>query len=700
MPRLQPSAGACAWVALTLAAVGACAPDAPPADPGVLSGGQRTGALDPDFAARVRVADDHASAWVSHQLPVGVWERWNDSDRIWTAPRPDGPTFRRGLAEHLELSAPGRPFSPARGIATPKEFPDIGPDEFAVHTGSVVLGLAPDETPPEGLVFAVEKPRTLPGSTLGEPILGSWTGTGFSLWPGETMTFTADVPAGSALRFFAAAEGIVRSDGKTPGVTLAVTLDGEPLDEDSWNAPPESAGHWRTVALPPAPRRAARLAFTLSGDPAFGAVLAARIGPAAPAPPAERPGQPRSIVLFLADTFRADNMALWGGPPGLTPHLDELAARSVVFRRSWSNATMTLPAQTTMLTGLLPEQHGVVNKEFAIPEQAVTLAEVLQAHGYRTGAVTDSAFVSRNYGFQQGFEWFHEHRKWSLTSTLRAALAFLRADDGRPTFLFVQTYRVHSPYRTGPEESYAAAEAVMAEARARIREQGGDGSWTRAEAAARMRDVYREGARDLDAQFGPWVEELRALGFLEHGCLVFTSDHGEAFYEHTDAGHGGVPFEEKARIPLFFHGDWLAPHVSDDGASLVDLPTTLATLAGLKPLPHWEGRDLLASEHDPIVYNFVRGKEGPVVTLLDGPHKVMAWADPPRLATGEWIGASDLGRDPRELEEPRSATWPAELVRSQADEVRRLLEVVTPAREAQISEEDRAMLRHLGYGDE
>jgi arylsulfatase A-like enzyme len=259
---------------------------------------------------------------------------------------------------------------------------------------------------------------------------------------------------------------------------------------------------------------------------------------------------------------------------------------------------------------------------------------------------------------------------------------------------------VHSPYRTGVEESYAAVEALMAEGRARLKEYGGDGSWTRQEAAARMREIYRQGARALDELFGPWLEEVRATGILEHGCLIFTSDHGEAFYEHSDAGHGGVPFEEKARIPLFFHGAWLAPRTVDVGASLVDVPSTVAAMADIPPLPTWEGRDLLAAEDDRVVYNFVRAREGPVVTLVEGPHKVMTWADPQRMRAGDWMGASNLARDPHELEEPRESTWPAELVRAEADEVRRLLKLLAPEKRAHLSEEDRAHLNVLGYGDD
>src|SRR5262249_11305119 len=158
--------------------------------------------------------------------------------------------------------------------------------------------------------------------------------------------------------------------------------------------------------------------------------------------------------------------------------------------------------------GLYPEQHGAVSLGRALPTELETLPEFLAAHGYRTGAVTDSAFVSRHYGFDQGFTWFQEDRNWSLAETLRAAREFLEQDDGRPAFLFVHTYRAHAPYRTGLDEDRGEIRRVVEELRARCKEYGGDGSVSQREAGARLHEVYGQGVAALDQRFSEWWPEV------------------------------------------------------------------------------------------------------------------------------------------------------------------------------------------------
>ena len=50
-----------------------------------------------------------------------------------------------------------------------------------------------------------------------------------------------------------------------------------------------------------------------------------------PRPPAVSGVEPPSILLVTIDTLRADRVGAWGGPAGLTPSLDALAATGIVF---------------------------------------------------------------------------------------------------------------------------------------------------------------------------------------------------------------------------------------------------------------------------------------------------------------------------------------------------------------------------------
>jgi arylsulfatase A-like enzyme len=170
-------------------------------------------------------------------------------------------------------------------------------------------------------------------------------------------------------------------------------------------------------------------------------------------------------VLFVADTFRADNLACYGGLEGLTPELDRLASESLTFLQARSTSTYTLPAHAALFSSLYPHQTSADGLAHALPDAIDTIAERLRRSGYRTGAVTDAAVVSRAFGMQQGFESWDERRS-DLDSTLERVRAFLGSADGRPTFLFVHTL----PRALGLPRD--ACDARAARPRARDRHHG------------------------------------------------------------------------------------------------------------------------------------------------------------------------------------------------------------------------------------
>jgi arylsulfatase A-like enzyme len=289
----------------------------------------------------------------------------------------------------------------------------------------------------------------------------------------------------------------------------------------------------------------------------------------------------------------------------------------------------------------------------------VTLTERLARAGYRTGAVTDAGFVSRQYGFDQGFEWFLEHpetREQRLAWTLDAAREFLARDDGRPVFLFVHTYRTHWPYRTGSDEDHHAHDELVARFQAEL-EPGKPPDPAKLDAFARaLVALYRRGASELDALVGPWFDGLERAGWLRHGCFVFTSDHGEAFFEHGKSEHGGPPFEEELRVPLFLLGSGIEPRVSSANASLLDLTPTLAELAGIPADPAWCGRSLFRPEVERTTFAWYGEKERRTLAILSGRRKVFVTPEEGALARGE-------ARRLRPAADPPSARTPSSTAR-------------------------------------
>src|SRR5262245_27756400 len=73
------------------------------------------------------------------------------------------------------------------------------------------------------------------------------------------------------------------------------------------------------------------------------------------------PRRPRSVVLVTVDTTRADHLQPYGAKDVRTPTLERLAREGALFEHAYAVAPITLPAHTSLLTGLYPPQHGVRN---------------------------------------------------------------------------------------------------------------------------------------------------------------------------------------------------------------------------------------------------------------------------------------------------------------------------------------------------
>jgi arylsulfatase A-like enzyme len=90
-----------------------------------------------------------------------------------------------------------------------------------------------------------------------------------------------------------------------------------------------------------------------------------------------------NILLVISDQFRGDCLGSLGvNPMNLTPNLDAMGSRGVVFRSAFANQPVCAPARGSIFTGQYPARHGVVRNGIALPPGTPTLATTLRAAGY------------------------------------------------------------------------------------------------------------------------------------------------------------------------------------------------------------------------------------------------------------------------------------------------------------------------------
>ncbi|HEY7216518.1 MAG TPA: sulfatase-like hydrolase/transferase, partial [Thermoanaerobaculia bacterium] len=401
---------------------------------------------------------------------------------------------------------------------------------------------------------------------------------------------------------------------------------------------------------------------------------------AAAAPPAKAPARPagRDIVLVTIDTLRADAPGFAGNKRSQTPVLDRLAARGRVFTNAHAHNVVTLPSHTNILTGLYPFQHGVRdNSGFRLGAAVPTLATVLHGAGFATGAFVGAFPLDSQFGLDRGFDVYDDrYPKGSNEEefvmaerrgdeVVRPALAWWRAQKGKPRFLWVHLYDPHASYE--PPEPFAS----------RFK----DNPYLGEVAAA---DSY------LSPLLGPFLD-----GKEKPALVVVTGDHGEALGDHGEQTHGLFTYEATLKVPLVLWGRGIAPGRDARSARHVDIfPTVLQAAGVASPAPagfRRPGRSLLAPAAAEAADSYFEALSAtlnrdwaPLRGLLRGGRKFIA------LPLAE---VYDLPQDPREAnnlidrERPAARGVFAALPKESA----------WPLRREDLKPEDEARLRSLGY---
>jgi choline-sulfatase len=269
------------------------------------------------------------------------------------------------------------------------------------------------------------------------------------------------------------------------------------------------------------------------------------------------------VVIVTWDTTRADHVGPDAAVLDLTPGFDALAATGTRFSNVRSPAPVTLPAHATVMTGLLPHEHGVrTNGLFALGDGPATLAERMTEGGYSTAAFVSATVLDDVYGLARGFSTYddrvenepgHAHfARRGGSDTVDAALAWLKTQR-QPVLLWVHLFDAHLPLDPP------------------------------ADLLARHGDPYAAAIASLDAETRRLLDGVRAHRGSEP-IAVITADHGEGRGDHGERTHAYFAYDSTLAVPLLIAGPGFAPGIDDRLAHLGDIAPTLAARLGLAPL--------------------------------------------------------------------------------------------------------------------
>lgn len=126
-------------------------------------------------------------------------------------------------------------------------------------------------------------------------------------------------------------------------------------------------------------------------------------------------GNRLNLILLNVDTFRADNLACYGGTDVDCPNLNQFSSDSVIFENAYPEALPTVPIRRNLMTGrrIVPfdyyEQHEPVQMPgwHQLFYEDVTLAETLHEAGYATALIADILHFTRpGRNFHRGYRFF------------------------------------------------------------------------------------------------------------------------------------------------------------------------------------------------------------------------------------------------------------------------------------------------------
>lgn len=350
-------------------------------------------------------------------------------------------------------------------------------------------------------------------------------------------------------------------------------------------AGPFAAGRVDTAGL----HRNPVIAFTMSALPRVDARKSSAewtTPPFEPAPADDLSGMRglaagRNVVLVSLESTGAQYLRLYGGIDDVTPNLDRLARKAVVFDNAYAVTPESIKGLFSVLCSRYPA--------FDTPSDAYaataceSIASVLAAAGYRTAMFHSGRFgylgmdaVIRNRGFEtlEDAGDIGGNRESSFGVDEPAAVERMLAwvdtlASSDRFFLAYLPIAGHHPYATSQRGPFPDDDEL---------------------------GRYRNALHDADRSLGALMDGVRTRGLENNTLWIVYGDHGEAFGQHAgNYGHTFFLYDENVRVPFIV----AVPGAIDETirsrttVSLVDTAPTLFGLLGMESRVGHQGRSAI-----------------------------------------------------------------------------------------------------------
>lgn len=443
----------------------------------------------------------------------------------------------------------------------------------------------------------------------------------------------------------------------------------------------------------------------------------------------KRQTEAQNVILISVDTLRADHLSCYGYQRLTSPHIDALALDGVTFLNTYASSPWTLPSHVSLLTSLHGVHHQVYHDDEAMDPSLVSLADILRQKHLYCAALTGGGFVSSIYGFSKGFDTYSNDgggifRQDSAEHLFHLVSEWLDNHKDKAFFMFLHTYQPHNPYACPyPYKTMFIQEGAKwrhLDLRSFLGGNPGIFKALTEEERQNVVDLYDSEIRYTDERLiGPLIQKLKEIDIYDQSMIVFTSDHGEEFYDHQGWGHGHSLYDESLKVPLIIklpESRYKGKKVSNF-VSLVDIfPTILEEIGihskdlevdGKSLFPVVRGKERsnrtfmadiasnVLDSHIPQKISTNRGDEKLILNRKFRKEDLEFFLSKPPILTP--VEIYDLARDPREKE--NIADTRSELANQIIQNIHRIYKEAKKRKtgKMEMNEELKKQLEALGY---
>lgn len=295
------------------------------------------------------------------------------------------------------------------------------------------------------------------------------------------------------------------------------------------------------------------------------------------------PSHRRYVFIVAPDTFRGDRVEKRGGTALKYPNLEEFARDAVVFENAVAPGSWTLPSFTSVFSGQYEFHHQVSPRSPLSVDKPHLLAGL--APRFPIIQFNDGVWLSAKMGLARNHDGFFTSARvrdiYADRRLFANARNFIESNPFPSLFMFLHTYKLHSPFEPGAEFLAALGPGPRQPRMGTYANQAQFNSHVPAAERRAMEELYDAEVLQFDHFFGGFIRFLKRAGIYEQSMIVLISDHGEEFAEHGGWFHGHSLYREIYHIPFFikFPDKLYAGRRLREFVSMCDvLPTILAQL--------------------------------------------------------------------------------------------------------------------------